>query len=117
MEAKFYRCNECGAMFLGLLGEPDKMEAMTAGTTDGAREKHVPVYEVADGIVRVTVGAAEHPMMEAHYIQWICLQTKNGLQVKKLAPGEAPKAEFALVPGDEVVAVYEYCNLHGLWKG
>ncbi len=22
----------------------------------------------------------------------------------------------ALAPGEEVVAAYEYCNLHGLWK-
>ncbi|MBO6061828.1 MAG: superoxide reductase, partial [Clostridia bacterium] len=27
-----------------------------------------------------------------------------------------PKAYFALVEGDEAVAAYAYCNLHGLWK-
>ena len=33
-----------------------------------------------------------------------------------LAPEEAPEAAFALAEGDEVVAAYDYCNLHGLWK-
>ncbi|HHX72771.1 MAG TPA: superoxide reductase, partial [Clostridiales bacterium] len=25
-------------------------------------------------------------------------------------------AEFALADGDKAVAVFAYCNLHGLWK-
>ena len=33
-----------------------------------------------------------------------------------LQPGEAPEAVFALAEGQKAVAVYEYCNLHGLWK-
>ena len=57
-----------------------------------------------------------HPMLDAHYIEWIILETKQGRQRKALKPGDEPKAVFALVPGDEVVAAYEYCNLHGLWK-
>jgi superoxide reductase len=55
-------------------------------------------------------------MLEEHYIEWIAVQTKQGNQRKALKPGEAPKACFALCDGDEVVAVYEHCNLHGLWK-
>ena len=69
-----------------------------------------------NGVVHVTVGSVEHPMQDAHYIQWISVQTKQGSQIKHLHPGEAPKADFALTAGDEVVAVYAYCNLHGLWK-
>jgi superoxide reductase len=57
----------------------------------------------------------EHPMIEEHYIQFIYLVTKNGAQKVCLAPGEKPVAEFALIDGDEVVAAYEFCNLHGLW--
>ena len=116
MEPKFYQCKECKATFLGLAGEPAGLEEMIAGTTDGAREKHIPVYEVNGSTVSVTVGSVEHPMIAAHYIQWIALQTKKGIQVAKLEPETPPKAEFALLPGDEVVAVYEFCNLHGLWK-
>jgi superoxide reductase len=55
-------------------------------------------------------------MTEEHHIEWICLQTKQGRQRKALKPGERPVREFALVEGDEVVAAYAYCNLHGLWK-
>ena len=55
-------------------------------------------------------------MLEAHYIQWIALETKEGMQRKELAPETAPKAVFALADGDAVVSAYEYCNLHGLWK-
>ena len=95
-------------------GEP--MEEVTAGTSDGAVEKHVPVYEVKDNKVYVTVGAVEHPMSEEHYIEWIAVQTKSGNQRKALAPGQEPKAVFALLEGDEVEAVYAYCNLHSLFK-
>ena len=55
-------------------------------------------------------------MVEEHYIEWIALQTKQGNQRKALKPGEAPEACFKICDGDEVVAVYAYCNLHSLWK-
>jgi superoxide reductase len=69
-----------------------------------------------DNIVNVKVGEVDHPMLEAHYIQWIALQTNLGNQRKVLQPGQEPKAQFALLPGEQVIAVYEYCNLHGLYK-
>ena len=86
------------------------------GTTDAAVEKHVPVYEIKDNMLYVCVGEVEHPMAEEHYIEWIAVQTASGNQRKILKPGDAPKATFALVEGDEVQAVYAYCNLHSLWK-
>ena len=55
-------------------------------------------------------------MVEEHFIEWIALQTKQGNQRKALKPGEAPEACFKICDGDEVVAVYAYCNLHSLWK-
>ena len=67
-------------------------------------------------LVTVTVGSVEHPMLEAHYIQWILLETREGRQRKALKPGDRPTVNFALTEGDEVIAAYEYCNLHGLWK-
>ena len=123
MEMKFYRCKKCGQIVaivekkacpIMCCGEP--MEEIVPGTTDAAVEKHVPVYEVKDNKVYVTVGEVAHPMLAEHYIEWIALQTKNGNQRKKLLPGEEPKAVFALLEGDEVEAVYAYCNLHSLWK-
>ena len=96
-------------------GKP--MQEIIPGTTDASVEKHVPVYEVKDGKVFVTVGSVEHPMIPEHYIEWISIQTKQGNQRKALQPGEAPKVCFSICEGDEVEAVYAYCNLHSLWKG
>ena len=76
----------------------------------------MPVIEQNGRTVTVTVGSVEHPMLEAHYIEWIMLETKEGRQRKALKPGEKPVATFALTDTDAVVAAYEYCNLHGLWK-
>ena len=72
-------------------------------------------YNVEGNIVHVVVGEVEHLMMDAHYIEWIMLQTNLGNQRKILKPGDAPKADFALLPGEKVVRVLEYCNLHGLY--
>ena len=120
---KFYRCDHCGNIvtFLNDAGVPvmccgQKMTELVPNTSDGAGEKHVPVVAVDGSRVTVQVGSVEHPMLEAHYIQWIIIETKQGYQKKTLAPEQKPVAEFALAAGDEVVGAYEYCNLHGLWK-
>ena len=93
-----------------------KMTELVPGTVDAAQEKHVPVVEVKGNVVHVKVGAVAHPMLEEHSIQWIALETSQGSQIKYLKPGEQPEAVFALAEGEQVVAAYEYCNLHGLWK-
>ena len=93
-----------------------QMTELVPGTSDGAAEKHVPVFTVEGSKVTVTVGSVDHPMAEEHYIEWIALETAKGAQRKTLKPGEKPCAEFALTEDDSVVAVYAYCNLHGLWK-
>lgn len=120
---KFYVCKVCGN-FVGMVkssGAPmsccgQNMTEVIPGTSDGAREKHVPVFTVEGNQVTVTVGSVDHPMLDAHYIEWIAVETVKGAQRKKLNPGDAPKAVFALTEDDSVVAVYAYCNLHGLWK-
>ena len=123
MELKFYICEHCGNIVAKVkdAGVPvvccgQKMKEIVPGTTDASVEKHVPVWEVKDNKAYVTVGAAEHPMLPAHYIEWIAVQTTAGNQRKALAPGQPPKAVFALLEGEQVVAVYAYCNLHGRWK-
>ena len=120
---KFYKCQHCPNMIAYLekavcnakcCGE--EMLELVPNTSDGAGEKHVPVI-VRDGqTVTVKVGSVAHPMLEAHYIQWIALETAQGMQRKTLKPGDEPKAVFALAEGDEPVAAYEYCHPHGLWK-
>lgn len=120
---RFFLCKHCGNM-VGLLhdsGVPlvccgENMTELIANTTDAAQEKHVPVVEISGNTVKVTVGSVTHPMEEKHYIQWIYVQTNLGGQRKTLKPGAAPEAVFVLAPGEEFVAAYEYCNLHGLWK-
>ena len=123
MELKFYRCPICGNIVVKLensgvpvvcCGKP--MVELVPGTTDASVEKHVPVVTVDGSKVNVFVGGAEHPMVPEHYIQWIVLETKQGWQIKHLKPGTKPSADFVLAEGDEVVAAYEYCNLHSLWK-
>lgn len=123
MAQKFYICKTCGKI-IDVINETkiptvccgQKMEELIAGTTDASLEKHVPVVAVENGIVTVTVGAVSHPMIEEHYIEWIVLETKNGVQKKYLAPGSAPVATFAITNDDEVVTAFAYCNLHSLWK-
>lgn len=124
MEMKFYVCERCGNLVTLLRDKRGNlvccgqdMKELIPGTSDGAHEKHVPVWSVENGVVTVQVGSVEHPMLDAHYIEWIALQTKGGNQRKALKPGDEPKAVFALVPGDEVISVSAYCNLHSLWKG
>ena len=123
MDMKFYRCDVCGNIIAKVYDSGvspqccgKDMTEIKANTTDGAHEKHVPVVEIHDNMVNVKVGSEEHPMAEEHYIQWIALETSSGNQRKCLKPGDKPEACFALCDGDEVLAVYEYCNLHGLWK-
>ena len=120
---KFYKCEICGKIVAMVKETPvdtmccgQAMRELVPGTTDGATEKHVPVYTVEGNTVRVKVGSVEHPMTDAHHIEWIAIETENGNQRKELKAGDKPEATFALVPRDKVKSVYEYCNIHGLWK-
>lgn len=121
---KFYVCKHCGKIIVMLKETAvptmccgEAMSELIPGTTDAAVEKHVPVITTSGNKVTVTVGSVSHPMAEEHYIEWILLNTNKGNQRKLLKPGEEPKAEFMLLEGEKPVAAYEYCNLHGLWKG
>ena len=123
MEMKFYRCEICGQIVAVVkktacpvvcCGKP--MKEIIPGSVDAAQEKHVPVYEVNGDTVIVKIGSVAHPMLPEHYIEWVSLQTKYGNQRKALEPGQMPEVCFKICEGDEVEAVYAYCNLHGLWK-
>ena len=123
MEQRFFVCETCGNIIAMVKpsGVPvmccgKKMKEIVPNTTDAAQEKHVPVWTKEGNLVKVQVGSVAHPMIPAHYIEWVNLQTKAGNQRKALSPEQAPEVTFALTDGDEVEAVYAYCNLHGLWK-
>ena len=119
---KFFVCKHCGNM-IGLLhdaGVPmmccgEKMVELVPNTTDAAQEKHVPVATVEGNKVVVNVGSVDHPMAAEHWIQWVYLETDKGGHRKVLNSGEKPHVVFALTEDEKPVAVYEYCNLHGLW--
>ena len=120
---KIFKCNHCGNIFEVVndakvvpvcCGEP--VRELKANTTDAAQEKHVPEVSVEGNLVKVKVGSVEHPMTEEHHIAFIYLETENGVARKDLDHTGKPEAVFALAEGEKPVAVYEYCNLHGLWK-
>lgn len=123
MEQRFFVCEHCGNMIAMVKdkGVPvmccgQKMTELVPGSVDAAVEKHLPVIAVDGNKVTVTVSSVEHPMADVHYIEWISIETKQGNQRKTLQPGDAPETTFMLSDGDEVIAAYAYCNLHGLWK-
>ena len=119
---KFYKCKHCGKI-IAIVNERnvptmccgEAMVELIPNTEDGAHEKHLPVYKVEGNIVHVEVGEVLHPMLENHYIEWIAIKTNFGNQRKVLKPGDEPKADFALLPGEKVEMVVEHCNLHGLY--
>lgn len=122
MSAKFYICEGCGDTVSivkeacctpACCGKP--MKELVPGVVEAAVEKHIPEVSVYGNTVDVVVGSVEHPMLEAHLINWIYLETEKGGQIKYLKASEAPKAAFS-VADDTPKAAYAYCNLHGLWK-
>lgn len=120
---KFYLCEKCGnevEMIYSSGVTPvccgSKMTELVAGTVEASREKHIPVYTVSENVVSVNIGSIDHPMVEEHFIEWVVLETNKGVSRKMLKAGEQPHTEFSLLEGEEVVSVYAYCNLHGLWR-
>ena len=120
---QFVKCEVCGKIICVIeesmaptvcCGKP--MTELRPGTTDAATEKHIPAYKIEGNTCYVTVGSVLHPMTPEHSIKFICIETNKGYQIKYLRPTDEPKAEFALSADEKIEAVYEYCNLHGLWK-
>jgi len=119
---KFNLCKHCGNL-AGLIedkGVPmtccgEKMAELVPNTIEASAEKHLPVVAATGGGITVEVGSAAHPMLEAHHIAFVYVETKRGGQRKCLQAGEKPSLKFGFMD-DQPVAVYAYCNLHGLWK-
>ena len=119
---KFYICEKCGNI-VGMINASgvtphccgQKMTVLEAGVVEASREKHIPEVTVNGDEVKVVVGSVLHPMAEEHSILWVYLETDKGGQRKNLEVGAAPEVTFALYD-EKPIAVYAYCNLHGLWK-
>ena len=119
---KFYHCSHCGLIVESVRDSVVtpvccgvKMEELLPNTVEASGEKHIPAVTVEGNVVTVNVGSVDHPMQDVHYIEWVQLVTEHGVQRKSLVPGQAPKVIFTLAD-DKPLAVYAYCNLHGLWK-
>ena len=114
---RVYQCEGCSKTIVSKEAlQLDGWKELIAGSTDAAQEKHVPVVTKKCKTVKVDVGSVAHPMTEAHLIEWIALETEQGYQIKHLSAESQPVCTFTLADGDKAVAVYAYCNLHGLWK-
>lgn len=119
---KFYICKHCGNIITKIEDSTvpvvccgEKMSEIVANTVEASVEKHLPVASVEGNVVNVSVGSVAHPMAEEHHIGWVYLETCCGGQLKYLPVGGEPTVSFA-VNGEKPLAVYAYCNLHGLWK-
>ena len=118
---RFFICNHCKnlASLIEDRGVPmvccgEKMTELNPNTVDASGEKHLPEVTLKGENLKVQVGSVLHPMTDEHYITFIYVETEQGGQRKYLKPGDEPIAEFSFV-NDKPIAVYEYCNLHGLW--
>ena len=119
---KYYRCNICGnivEMVEDSGNNPfccgEAMHEMTPGKTEASVEHHIPQYTLCDKKIDVCVGAQPHPMTDAHKIKWIALETDCGFYYKYINPEKPAKVRFKLCDGEKPLAIYTYCNLHGLW--
>lgn len=122
---RLFKCDVCGNVYEMIeqksgctpacCGKPTR--ELKAGEVDAAAEKHVPVVKRDGNILKVSVGSVEHPMLEKHYITSIWTEFADGtLDKAALIPSTKPEADFDIKGRTGKVNVYEYCNLHGLWK-
>ena len=119
-KVNYFKCPICGNIIEITNGDINRvnccnkeLEQLVANTTDGALEKHVPVYDIVYNEIIIKVGETIHPMEEKHYIMWISLVTDDMIIRKNLKPGDEPIVKLPYIKG---AIIYEYCNLHGLWK-
>lgn len=116
----YYKCPVCGNVIEVINGDVNRVRCcgqelvlLEANTVDAAVEKHVPVYEIVDNEIIVKVGEVIHPMEEKHFITFVSLVTNDRVIRVDLKPGDEPIVRFPYIK-DSII--YEYCNIHGLWK-
>ncbi len=121
---EIYKCEMCGVVSsvidggMGAMSCCGKLMVKFDSQLEGgaASEKHVPVLEIMDGHVKVTVGSTLHPMEETHYIELIQLMDGDDVVFeKRLMRTDEPVAEFFYKGKD--LSARAFCNVHGLWSG
>lgn len=121
MAVKFFKCNHCGNVITKVVDSKvpvvccgEKMAELVANTEEASVEKHLPVVNRIDGSkIKVEVGSAPHPMLPEHHIAFVYVENENGGIRVDLT--DKPEAVICTCTG-KPLAVYEYCNIHGLWK-
>ncbi len=118
---KFYRCTNCDQVYMKLLDQKKEMsccevctEEIQENTTPEDLDAHKPNIRKIGNFV--TISLENHPMVDIHYIEFICMETNQGFQFKKIALDTPPKVDFILAKDEDIKTVYIYCNLHSLWK-
>lgn len=121
-ELKFFKCAHCGNIVVKLVDKGtevlccgENMLELKANSVDASLEKHTPVVDRQNNLLKVSVGSVLHPMTEEHSINFIVLQTNLGVKIVNLTAQDKPEATFVLQDNEEIKNVFEYCNLHGLW--
>ena len=116
----FYRCETCGNVLALLKNESLKraccsktLTKLEPNITDGAKEQHVPFITKENGDIHVVIGSVLHPMLPEHHIEWIALDADDKTEIIYLNSSKEPRAVFA---DTSAGVVYDYCNIHGLWK-
>lgn len=120
-ELKIFKCLHCGNIIIKLIDNNvdvyccnEKMKVLIPGEIDASVEKHIPKITINNNTITVNIGEIKHPMEDKHYIQFILIETNSGFQIKYLNPQDEPICTF--ITDENVIAVYGYCNIHGLWK-
>lgn len=117
---KLFKCEKCGNI-IEFVNETNPnimccgevLSEVVINSTDASHEKHVPVYEIMDKKIKVSVGETLHPMEDNHNIAWILLENNNKTIKKFLNPGDTPIVKFPYIKGS---VVYAYCGVHGIFK-
>lgn len=129
MTTRFYKCPHCGNVIMKMVDSKvpvvccgEVMQELVPNTVDASFEKHVPFVTnliecdcegQCERIIKVQVGSVPHPMTTEHHISFIYIETERG--GIRIDLTDKPEAEICLCM-EKPLAVYEYCNLHGLWK-
>ena len=106
MATKFFKCRHCGNVVEKVVDSG--IPVVCCG------EKHIPVVtHIGENTIKVEVGSVPHPLLPEHHISFIYVETEDGgIRVNLKDKPEAIICTCTSKP----IAVYEYCNLHGLWK-
>lgn len=120
----FRKCDTCGQV-IGIIKNKDNQivccgkvmsEIVPQETEDFLGEKHIPIFFIKHKKLFIQVGSNEHPTSLDHHIEWVAVKTNVRHQRIPLFPGERARIMIPLVCGEEVLEIYAYCNIHGLWK-